>query len=99
MSFYYTVVYAKYWIKSEVYIDYIEVSRPHATEVIWLSSHILEDKYNTVIRDTLIAIQKAEESWEYREPNRYEILNDKDIKQYYDYFNQSTSDEVHYIEL
>lgn len=81
MSFYYTLVYVKYSILSDVYVDAIEKKDPYVSVTIWIPEWMLKDKLReiTQLLDRLIDCQKT---GEYKLPTREELITNKEIKRY-----------------
>ena len=87
MSFYFTLVFALFWIVASVFLDVVEKKAPYPSSVISLPKWRLSKKYTGVIKPTLERMNKAIETDVFALPgDKEEIIRDPEMKKYYNYF-------------
>lgn len=98
MSFYYTLIYVLYGIKAGVYLDFVEKSEPYLSLSISIPESRLWDKLKTDIIPSLDSLDKDTNANEFALPTMDQILQNKEIKRYYNYIPVYQT-EPYYIDL
>lgn len=99
MSFYYTLIYVLYSIECEVWLDVIETRYPYMSDVIALPPSMLRTRLTKTIVPGLDKLIECQEKNEWPEPDRDEMLADRDMKMYAPYFESSIQKDPSYIDL
>lgn len=99
MGFYYTVVYVKYATRCDVWIDFVEKGEPYLTEVVAIPLSFLHQQMTQNIIPTLQLAIEYSNTWVYPSANRTEVLENKDLRKYYQYFSNIQQTEPWMIDL
>jgi len=89
MSFYYACIYAIYGVESDVYIDVVEKQKPYKTDVISIPRSWMKDKLSHVIKPALDRLVKCIDTNERSEPTRDELIQNRSLARYFNYFDVS----------
>ena len=87
MSYYYSIIYVKYGVESDVRIDFVEKTAPYLTEVIRIPDYFLSAKMSELIIPTMKLAVDYEETGIYPAADRAVIMESNELKKYYQYFD------------
>ena len=89
MSFYYACIYALYKIKSDIYIDIVEKTKPYKTDVISIPRRWMKDKLTAIVKPALESLIKCTDTNNRPEPSRDDLIQNKSLAKYFNYFDSS----------
>lgn len=99
MSFYYACIYALYKVESDVYIDAVEKSTPYKTSVISIPRSRMKDKLVGIIKPWLDKLIKHTKEDKREEPSRDELVSNKKLSWFYNYFDNCIQEQPTTIDL